>query len=513
MTTATAAARRSRREASSGGIGKTIMGVPARFMRPRLILIVTACALVLFGLLMIYSASSVKALSSFGDAAYYLKRQALFVAIGAAAAVGIARSDYHRFSAGMALKAIWAVTVLILLATAALGLASHGAVRWITIAGQSIQPSEFAKITVILTAANLLERYFETEEIDFRRLLALSALGVGLPVVLILAQPDKGTTIILVATIIVMLYLAGVPGRWLARIVIAGVVVTIAVSMRDDYSRQRILTLFDPWADPYGDGYQLIQGFYAFGSGGLFGLGLGLSRQKYSYLPEAHNDFIFAIVGEELGLVGTLGVVIGFGVFVYMGVQIARYAPDLTGKLIAAGCTSLIAIQFLVNVMGVLGMTPLTGKPLPFLSYGGSSIISCLLLVGLIVSVSCQSRLPETDYETRRRSMDVVSGQRAGRRGSTGVAASPFVLVDGGSTLSEPSSKGRAKGRARSGGSAPRSGGGGYQRVDLGPTAAERLRGGSSGPRVRDPGSTGNLGGASRRGTGRSGAGGRGRRK
>ena len=472
---------------------RTIMGVPERFMRPRVVLVVLVGILVAFGFLMIYSASSVMALSNFGDAAYYVKRQMLVAAVGTAAACGLARFDYRRFS-GPLLKGIWVATVVALLATAALGYASHGAVRWITVAGVPIQPSELAKITVLLTAANLLGRRFGAEGMDGRDFAVSAVVGVAIPLGLILAQPDKGTTIILAGTIMVMAYLAGVDGRWILGFLGVAFLAFVALSMRDEYSRSRIVTMIDPWADPYGDGYQLIQGFYAFGSGGLFGVGLGLSRQKYSYLPEAHNDFIFAIVGEELGLVGALGVVAGFALFVYEGIQIARNAPDMAGMLIAAGCTSLIAIQFLVNVLGVLGVTPLTGKPVPFVSYGGSSILSCLLIVGLIVSVSRQSRLPETPHDARRRSMSMVGGEGAeedppGRaRGRTGL-----TVLDGGSTAQA----GRRKKKGARGIGSPSLGSGnprgGYERIDLGPGASERLRG-SGGPVLRDPGSTGSLG-------------------
>ena len=152
-----------------------------------------------------------------------------------------------------------------------------------------------------------------------------------------------------------------------------GIVGVLANSLKDDYSRARIVAVLNPWSDPTGSGYQLIQGFYAFGSGGLFGVGIGMSKQKYSYLPMAYNDFIFAVVGEELGLVGTLGLLAAFGVLAWAGFRIARYAPDMCGRLIAAGCTSLIIIQLLVNVCGVLGLIPLSGKPVPFVSYGGST--------------------------------------------------------------------------------------------------------------------------------------------
>ena len=232
-------------------------------------------------------------------------------------------------------------------------------------------------------------------------------------------------------------------------LVVAGAsIILLVMILRDDYSRQRVITMLFPESDPFGAGYQIIQGYYAFGNGGLFGVGIWLSRQKYSYLPEAHNDFIFAIIGEELGLLGTVFVCLLFVLFVWAAIQIAQYSNDLWGKLIAAGCGSLIAVQFLVNVCGVTGMVPLTGKPLPFLSYGGSSVLSCFILVGLILSVSNHSDLPETVHDVQRAQL----GEAPSR-----TRKEAFVLMDGGAAPSRP------------------------RRVDLGPSASDRLRGARSG--------------------------------
>jgi cell division protein FtsW len=473
----------------------TILGVPARFMRPRIILLVTAFALIAFGLLMIYSASSITAMDDYGDAAYYLKRQVLLVVIGVIGALVLGLTDYHTWYRKL-LLVVWGVTVAALLLTAIMGLSSHGAVRWVSIGPVRLQPSEFAKITIVLTAANLCERFFEDGDIDLRRFIALGAVGVGLPVVLVLVQPDKGSTLIVVATVMVMLYLAGLPGRTIAIVVGIGAALFFAYSLKDDYSRQRFLTSLDPWADPYGDGYQLIQGFYAFGSGGLLGVGIGMSKQKYSYLPEAHNDFIFAIIGEECGLLGTLGVVAGFVAFVWAGFKVARHAPDLAGRLIAAGCTSLIAIQFFVNVLGVLGVTPLTGKPLPFLSYGGSSVITCIMLVGLITSVSRASSLPETVNDRRRRSMSVAGDEADGDVGPV-MTRSESLRTPRPSAAGEDRPRGPRNltlvdGGQRSSSSRPRpvpdprpgSPSGARGRINLGDSAADRLRP-DTGPRVR----------------------------
>lgn len=461
-----------------------IRGVPARFMSPRLIFCVCVAVLSLFGLLMIYSASSVTSLISEStnfDAAFYVKRQGIFLAAGAAAALILARIDYHVWS-GPVLTIIWAVTVVLLLAIflSSSGEDAYGAVRWLALGGFSLQPSEFAKVTVVLTAANLAQRYFDDASITFDSFVKLMGVGVGIPLVLILAQPDKGTTMILAATLLVMGYLAGLPRNLIIFLAIVGVAGFLVLSLRDDYSRARIITMFDPWRDYYGDGYQLIQGFYAFGSGGLLGVGLGFSRQKYSYLPMAHNDFIFAVIGEELGLVGTIGVLAVFALLGWAGARIAKNAPDLAGRLVASGCTGLIIIQLLVNVCGVLGMIPLTGKPVPFISYGGSTIISCLMLVGLTVSVSRSSRLPETvhDLARSRWQVDGRDGDGGGisdprPRGSqapapvydahpTELARGSLTIVEGGASRPRTASERPARSRTR---------------IDLGPSAADRLRG------------------------------------
>jgi cell division protein FtsW len=304
------------------------MGVPARFMRPRLIMLATVAVLVAFGLLMIYSASSITALNDMGDAAYYLKRQLFFVGVGVLLAWVIAKKDYHFWIGGF-LRVLWIVIVGTLLVMLAISTATNGATRWLSIGGVTLQPSEFAKPVIILTAANILQRYAEDGSLDTRQAFWMFFVGVGAPLALIMLQPDKGTTMICVLTILVMLYMAGFPGKVLGIVTVALGVAFLAFSLADDYSRQRIITLFDPWADPYGSGYQLIQGFYAFGSGGILGVGIGMSRQKYGFLPYAYNDFIFAVIGEECGLWGTLGVVIGFALIVYTGMEIARYAQTL----------------------------------------------------------------------------------------------------------------------------------------------------------------------------------------
>jgi cell division protein FtsW len=504
---------RGTRGSASRGQEKTIFGVPERFMRPRIVLIVVTAILVCFGALMIYSASSVTCLASSScnyDAAFYLKKQLKFAVVGVAAAFLISRVDYRELTRNF-VNLVWIATVAILLMVFLPGTGSdaYGASRWISIFGFNFQPSEFAKITILMVAADLGQRYFDEHTLGDREFVKSLLVGVGVPILMILVQPDKGSTMILCATILVMAYLGGLDNRYVVLLIVAGVLGFTFLSLKDEYSRSRILTMLNPWSDPLDKGYQLIHGFYAFGSGGLFGVGIGFSKQKYSYLPMAHNDFIFAIIGEECGLVGALGMLCGFAVFAWAGFRIARYAPDLSGRLLAAGCTSMIIIQLFVNICGVLGVLPMTGKPIPFISYGGSSILASLMLVGVILSVSRQSRLPETDHDEARRSLQVAGSDaygdaglsfvgeatpRSARRAQQPVSnrtydaprgRSGFTMVSNdGSARSGRSGVGRS-GRASRAGRTGASAGSDRRRIDLGPSATERLRGRDNGPRTR----------------------------
>lgn len=490
------------------------MGVPARIMAPRLLLLAAVAALVGFGLLMIFSASSVSAVTGMGDAWYYVKRQAIFAGIGLLLACAVAYVDYHRLC-GNLLLAIWALTVLVLIAVFLAGDTTLGATRWITIAGFRFQPTEFAKITVLLAAVNLANAYFGEGSIDGLTLLKRLVLFVGVPLALIFVQPDKGSAGIIAIMVYAVARSAGLPlkvGLVLLAVAVAG---ALFVALKDDYSRQRVLTMLDPWLDPYDSGLQLVRGFMAFGSGGIFGAGLGMSRMKYSYLPMAHNDFIFAVVGEEFGLAGALAVIALFAVLAVEGIKVARNANDLTGRLLATGAVTLLVAQFFLNALGVLGLFPLSGKPMPFLSYGGSSIMSCLMIVGVIVNVSIHSELPETVHDARRRAMRVADdeptgvgearprsgraglayGDVAGAEGSSVGGGRPVRALRSGSVPLASPEEARRGFRVVDGGASSGSGGG-FERIDLGPTASERLR----------PGSRTSPGGRGSGGSGRSGS-------
>ena len=487
--------RTSRQKSSEGSQAKGRFGaIPERFMQPRLVLLVSTAILVCFGLVMIYSASSISAMTSEDmgyNPFYYVQRQLGFAAAGVALAFIVSRIDYRAVVRNLQVP-IWIVTfgMLAIIFTPIAGADAYGATRWISIGPFSFQPSEFAKITVLISVSYLAQQYFIDQTIDQMEFFKKFAIAALVPLVLILAQPDKGSTLIIVGTLLVIGYLADVDRRVLATIAVAGFIGFAFLSLKDDYSRARVVTMLNPWADYYGAGYQLAQGFYAFGSGGIFGVGFGFSRQKYSYLPMAHNDFIFAVIGEELGFIGVLGLLAVFGALVWAGFKIARYAPDLTGRLIAAGCTSMFIIQAFVNIGGVLGLLPLSGKPLPFISYGGSTIMSSILMVGLLMSVSRQSRLPETEYDRQRASWSIAEEQDT--FDAPGFAG--LTMVDGGVGVgmplprsSRPKSSAQSSARPSRGvlrsrdDDAPQgritTDASGRRRIDLGPSASDRLRG------------------------------------
>ncbi len=504
--------RRRERQARRAQRGeRAIFGVPSRFMVPRLVFVAAVVALTAFGLLMIFSSSSITSLTASdmdNNPAFYLQRQLVYVGVGLFLAALEMIPDY-RVLAGRFLPVLWVATIVMLAVvyTPVAGADAYGATRWVAIGPFSLQPSEFAKITMVLTGADVMGEFLGSSDRDNRRVIFSSIVGILIPLLLILFQPDKGTSGIIVATLLLMAFFAGAPPK--LPLVAAGVVIVVLVGLVlvDDYARQRVITMVDPWTDPDGAGYQIIQGFYAFGTGGLFGLGIGMSKQKYAYLPMAYNDFIYAVIGEELGLVGAVGMLCAFIALLWAGLQIARHAPDLTGQLIAAGCSSLLVIQMLLNVGGVLALIPLSGKPIPFVSYGGSSVIASLMLAALVLSVSLRSELPDTAYDERRR--DFVLADSSDDYGSSGVGdpvrrseriqgppsessarRGAFTIHGGGRSDGRGRSgdsgafASRQPGRSREGGARVTTDSSGRRRIDLGPSAGERLRR-NTGPDVR----------------------------
>lgn len=355
----------------------------------RYVLLGMTLLLSLGGLVMIYSASHAYDTLRYADSAYHLKRQALYLAAGLTAMLVASRIPARllRSLGTWVLIASDALLVWVLVA----GYASHGARSWIDLGFMTVQPSEFAKLGIIMTLAALFADRERRPRPIREDALAL-ALILGPPLVLIMLQPDLGTVVAIVLPAMVLAAIGGLEFRYLALAAAALAAALPVAVLGKGYRMNRILAFFDPWADPQGIGYQSIQALLAFGSGGVSGLGLGMSRQKYFYLPEAHNDFVFAIIGEELGLVGALLVVAAFGALAWAGLRIASGCREAYGRLLAAGLTIVVVLQALMNMAAVTGLIPVTGIPLPLVSSGGSSMLFTMLCVGLILSVARTSR-------------------------------------------------------------------------------------------------------------------------
>ena len=500
---------------------KYIAGVPARIMRPRLVFLSCLIAICMFGLLMIYSASSVESLQENGSSWFFLYRQAIFMFIGFVlfAAIGSRLLPWPLFRSRL-VWGVWFGVLVLLIAVLFVGQGAEewGASRWIDLGIFNLQPAEVAKPVIIVLTAKIFADYFEDGTIDTRAFLIQMLIMLPFPLFLIFREPDLGTTIIIALTVFAIAILCGLPWRVVAFVTIAAFVLGAAAIVTSPYRAKRFLAFLDPWSDPYDTGYQATLAIMAFASGGLFGRGIGNSTMKYHYLPEAHNDYILAIIGEELGFVGTAIFVLVFVAMIIAAFYICREAPTLHAQLLASGCTIILAVQFLINVFGILGVMPMTGKPLPFVSYGGSSIIASLVLAALIFRVSVESNV-ETAADRRRSGMAVM-GERSARasarrsagsgddvsghigRSTAGEARVRSTRRDGSAPRADRAASSRSALSVYDGGRQgrseasptrrePRGTAGGYGRIDLGSDAGKRLRPRQERPRVDYRGVTG----------------------
>ena len=386
-----------------------------KLLLPRILFVGSVITLIIFGLIMVYSASFVMGITSDDqDPSGYLFKQCISIGIGCIFLAVVLHFDYHAYS-GLPVFVLAGLSFFLLIGVLLLGLASHGAVRWFSIGPLTIQPSEFVKAVVVIALAVFCYQYIVLKTLDKTQfLLMVGVVCLGLTL-LIFAQPDKGTALTLGFTIFLGLLASGLPKKPIVAVFLILLIGFLCVSFGSSYSRERFVTMLNPESDPYGSGYQLMQGKYAFGSGGIFGVGLGMGKQKYAYLPEMHNDFIFAVIGEELGFLGCLFVLVLFLVLLWSGIQIAKQAPDLLGKLIAYCAVMLLFVSLLLNVLGVLGLFPLSGKAIPFISYGGSSMMGSLILVGLVIQVSKHGVMPQAKRRKKQPQLKTYAGGRTKR--------------------------------------------------------------------------------------------------
>jgi cell division protein FtsW len=358
---------------------------------PDFALILVVLLLLGIGLVMVFSASYIASEESYDDPYYYLRRQGMWIALGVAIMFLFSHVSYWKLRR-LSLVLILINFVLLTLVFTGLGTTlGTEAKRWLSFGGLTLQPAEFSKLAfVIFTAAYMSSRSIRIQKFWSSSFIPLALVGVAF--VFILLQPDLGTALVMAANTFVIILLAGMPLKQAVAISVFSIPPLIAVAFKEEYRRQRLLSFLNPWADPGDTGYQIIQSLYALGPGHIFGVGLGRSRQKLYYLPEPQNDFIFAVIGEELGFIGAVVVLLLFFVLIWRGLKIALTAPDTFGSLLAAGITGMIAIQALVNIAVVTGSVPVTGINLPLISAGGSSVVFTLMGVGILLNISRHCR-------------------------------------------------------------------------------------------------------------------------
>ena len=392
MTTSIPGARKGRAAGSATGSPRS-----ARAAAPersgQVVLTGVVALLCLIGLVMVLSASSVQALREYDSSWFYFRRQALWVAGGTAALVLAARVDYRALRRlGLPLLVL-SVALLVLVLVPSVGIAVGGSTRWLGVGSWRMQPSELAKFALLLFAADLLARRGGRPD-TARSAMWVTTLGFSTVAILVMLQPDLGTTLVLGSRVLCLLHVAGTPLRSVAGLLLFGVGATFVLGMAEPYRRERLLSFLNPWADAGNTGYQVVQSLVGMGTGRFTGVGVGASRAKWGFLPNAHTDFIFSIIGEELGMLGSLIVILLFAAFALVGVRIALRAPDRFGMLLAAGITAWVVSQAFINIGAVVGVVPVSGLPLPFVSFGGTSMVLLMAAVGVLLNIAGQGSTP-----------------------------------------------------------------------------------------------------------------------
>ncbi|HNQ02044.1 MAG TPA: putative lipid II flippase FtsW [Syntrophales bacterium] len=360
---------------------------PARGRRPDLILLFIVLTLIAFGTVMIYSSSYMLALQKYGDGYFFLKKHLLFLVIGIAAMIALMRTPYPWLRgaayAGMGVSLVLLAAIFL----PGIGVTKGGARRWLNLGFFTFQAAELVKLLVVVFLAHYLTRKSAHIQ-EFRKGFLLPLAVVMVPVALVVRQPDFGSAVLIVAVSVSVLYIAGTRVRYLAGSMLVLVPAAATLVMMKGYRMDRWNTFLDPWKDPQHKGFQIIQSFLSFGSGGPFGVGLGDGMQKLFYLPEPHTDFILSIIAEESGFIGICTVIVLFGLLIFRGFVIAFRVQDGFGSLLASGITILLALEAFINIAGVMGLIPTKGMALPFLSYGGTSLIVSCMAVGILLNLS-----------------------------------------------------------------------------------------------------------------------------
>ena len=359
----------------------------------RINLFSTTFILICIGMVMIYSASSIYALERYKDSLFFLKRHLSFFIIGVFLTLLLMSIDYRKFRRWAKPLLVLSFLLLVLVLIPGIGREVAGARRWFRLKFISFQPSELTNIAIIIYTADFISRKSEYIRTFLRGFLP-PTLILGCAALLILVQPDLGTVLALGTVVFIMLFVSGVRISYLLSLFIAGLPMLYILIFSVPYRRMRIMSFLNPWLDPKGSGFQVIQSQIALGSGGIFGIGLGHSRQKLFYLPAAHTDFIFSIIGEELGLLGTIGVIILFMVFIREGLKIIKNAPDKFGYFLSLGLVLMISFKAVINIGVSCGMLPTKGLPLPFISYGGSSFLFDMVSVGILMNIGRTGEYP-----------------------------------------------------------------------------------------------------------------------
>ena len=360
------------------------------------IFLMTLLALTAYGLVMVFSASAPSAFYIHKDSMFFFKNQSLWAVVGIVVMFIVSGIDYRIIKK----FAIWLyiIAMMMLVAVLLFGTTINGAKRWLNLGFSTIQPSEFAKITVVMMSAWVLSKVNKIDVKESLPHLIVTAAIVGLAGLFLLGQPHFSAVLIIVLTVGIMMVAAGIPMRIFSVLAILAVAAGTIFAIIEPYRMQRLVSFVDPFKDKMGDGWQVVQSLYAIGSGGFSGLGLGRSRQKFLYIPEPQNDFIFSIICEELGFLGAMAVLILFAILLYRAIRIALKAPDRYSMLLTFGLISLTIVQVLLNIGVATSSVPPTGIPLPFFSAGGTSFVFQMISMGMILNISGQQKVEDVPH-------------------------------------------------------------------------------------------------------------------